>query len=47
MITIVCEITGCDATTAEQLLENNDWDIKKAVQKQDSITNHSVLHPLG
>ncbi|MBQ3593535.1 MAG: N-acetylmuramic acid 6-phosphate etherase [Clostridia bacterium] len=32
MVRIVCEIIGCDADTAEQLLEKNDWNIRKAVE---------------
>lgn len=32
MIRIVCEITGCDYEKSEQLLENNDWVIKKAIK---------------
>lgn len=32
MIRIVCEILNCDETTAEQKLEANDWQIKKAVE---------------
>lgn len=33
MINIVCEIIDCDKVMAKHLLENNNWDIKKAVQK--------------
>ena len=33
MIRIVCEIKGCDEETAERLLEENDWVIRKAVEK--------------
>ena len=33
MINIVCDIKGCDAKIAEELLENNDWNIKLAVQE--------------
>lgn len=32
MIRIVCEILNCDENTAEQRLEANDWQIKKAVE---------------
>ncbi len=32
MIRIVCEIKGCDADTAERLLEASDWRIKDAVK---------------
>lgn len=32
MIRIVCEITGCDYEKSEQLLEKNDWVIKKAIK---------------
>ena len=33
MIGIVCDILECDADTAENLLDKNDWNIKKSVQK--------------
>lgn len=32
MISIVCEIKNVDEKTAEDLLENNDWNIKNAVK---------------
>lgn len=32
MINIVTEICGCDEKTAEELLEKNDWSIKKAAE---------------
>lgn len=32
MIRMTCELAACSADTAESLLENNDWDIKKAVE---------------
>ncbi|MBQ7224676.1 MAG: N-acetylmuramic acid 6-phosphate etherase [Clostridia bacterium] len=37
MISIVSEIVGCDAGHARKLLENNDWDIKKAVKNSDNL----------
>ena len=33
MIGIVREIKGCDEDTAEQLLENNNWKIRDAVEQ--------------
>jgi N-acetylmuramic acid 6-phosphate etherase len=33
MIRIVCEIKGCDAETAEQLLNDHDWSIRRAVER--------------
>ena len=33
MVSIVREITGLDAESAEQLLEESDWSIRKAVEK--------------
>ena len=33
MIRIVCEIKCCDEAAAERLLEENDWIIRKAVEK--------------
>ena len=32
VISIVSELTGKDNSEAEKLLEDNDWDIKKAVE---------------
>lgn len=32
MINIVCEIKGCDRETAERLLEEHEWSIRKAVE---------------
>ena len=34
MIGIVRDILSVDETTAERLLEENDWNIKKAVEKE-------------
>lgn len=31
MISIVCDITGCDKDTSEKLLSENDWNIRKAI----------------
>ena len=33
MVRITQEITGLDAENAEKLLEENDWSIRKAVEK--------------
>ncbi|MBQ7915457.1 MAG: N-acetylmuramic acid 6-phosphate etherase [Firmicutes bacterium] len=33
MISIVCEIKGCDETMAVQLLEENNWSIRRAVEE--------------
>ena len=33
MIGIVVDILGCDEQTAESLLEENEWNIKKTVEK--------------
>lgn len=32
MVRIVCDIKECDYETAEKLLNENDWVIRKAVQ---------------
>lgn len=34
MIGIVSEIRGCDLATAEKLLQENEWNIRKVVEKQ-------------
>ncbi|MBE6650742.1 MAG: N-acetylmuramic acid 6-phosphate etherase [Ruminococcaceae bacterium] len=33
MINITCDIKGCDRETAEKLLEESSWNIRKAVEK--------------
>ena len=36
MIGIVCDILSCSYEKAEELLENNDWSIRRAVEKQEN-----------
>ena len=37
MVSIVSEIVGCDSEKAQKLLQQNDWDIKKAVKNSDNL----------